>query len=246
MRAANRPPLAVLALSSLTLLFASTARADDPAVTAVDTPSPARDGEVRASDGPAAIPSVAAADSDAPRQSGAALAEPPAGVAPRRAEPLPAPVDEDPPWDGPRVELGYTHYSLGDGFGGGAVHAVSFGGYLPTGQLRLGLIGDGGARDYALGGGDAVLRATLVAGWQGVGLVDYVMPYVVAVASCGVVVGQRFATTFADALLGLGVEVGFEVNPVRTLHFGASLAHVRADLDGLGYGLWVLRLFVGL
>ena len=151
-----------------------------------------------------------------------------------------------PPWAGPRIELGYTHYALGDGFGGGSVHAVSFGGYLPTGQLRLGLIGDGGPRDYALGGGDAVLRATLVAGWQGVGLVDYVMPYVVAVASCGVVIGQRFATTFADALLGLGVEIGFEVNPVRTLHFGASLAHVRADLDGLGYGLWVLRLFVGL
>lgn len=244
MRAANCHYFAALALSGLTLLLASAARADEPAATAIVPPALARDGAARAADG-TALP-IAAADSDAPSESAAGLAEPPAGVAPRRAEPLPAPVDDDPPWAGPRVELGYTHYSLGDGFGGGAVHAVSFGGYLPTRQLRLGLIGDGGARDYALGGGDAVLRATLVAGWQGVGLVDYVMPYVVAVASCGVVVGQRFATTFADALLGLGVEIGFEVNPVRTLHFGASLAHVRADLDGLGYGLWVLRLFVGL
>jgi len=240
---ATRHHFAVLALSSVTLFFASAAHADEPAVTATDAPALARGGAARAADGTALR--IAAADS-APTESGAALAEPPAGVAPRRAEPLPAAVDEDPRWDGPRVELGYTHYSLGDGFGGGAVHAVSFGGYLPTGQLRLGLIGDGGVRDYALGGGDAVLRATLVAGWQGVGLIDYVMPYVVAVASAGVVVGQRFATTFADALLGLGVEIGFEVNPVRTLHFGASLAHVRADLDGLGYGLWVVRLFVGL
>lgn len=181
-----------------------------------------------------------------PLETGAALAEPPAGVRPRRARPSSAPADEAPPWRGPRVELGYAHYVLGDGFGGGVVNAVSFGGYLPTGRLRLGLIGEGGGRDYALGGGDAVLRATLVAGWQGVGLIDYVVPYIAAVASCGVVVGQRFATTFAHALLGLGIEIGFEVNPVRTLHLGVSLAHVRADLDGLGYGLWIVRLFAGL
>jgi hypothetical protein len=206
------------------LLFAPGARADGP------TPEDA-----------------ASADDAAPvLENGAALAEPPAGVPPRRAQPVAPPADEAPPWDGPRVELGYVHYVLGDGFGGGSVHAVSFGGYLPTGQLRLGLIGEGGGRDYALGGGDAVLRATLVAGWQGTGLIDYVVPYLAAVASCGVVVGQRFATTFASALLGLGIEIGFEVNPVRTLHFGASLAHVRADLDGLGYGLWVVRLFAGL
>ena len=179
-------------------------------------------------------------------ETGAALAEPPAGVPPRRPPPTSAPADEAPPWGGPRVELGYVHYVLGDGFGGGTVHAVSFGGYLPTGQLRLGLIGEGGGRDYALGGGDAVLRATLVAGWQATGLIDHVVPYIAAVASCGVVVGQRFATTFAGALLGVGVEIGFEVNPVRTLHFGVSLAHVRADLEGLGYGLWVVRVFAGL
>ena len=202
--------------------------------------------QARADDEPPVIASAASDDEPPNIESGAALAEPPAGVRPRRAAPLRPPADEAEPWNGPRVELGYAYYVLGDGFGGGGVNTFSFGGYLPTGRFRLGLIGEGGVRDYTLADDDAIVRGTLVAGWQGVGLVDYVMPYVAAVASAGFVVGQRFATTFIDALLGLGVEIGFEVNPVRTLHFGASLAHVRADLGGLSYGLWVLRLFAGL
>lgn len=196
---------------------------------------------------PLAAP-YARADEPPVVESGAALAEPPAGVPHRSAPPLSQPAEEaeSEPWNGPRVELGYSYYVLGDGFGGGGVNAVSFGGYLPTGKLRLGLLGEAGVRDYTLGSDDAVVRGTLVAGWQGVGLTRYFVPYVQAVASAGFVLGQRFATTFVDPLFGLGVEIGVEVNPVRTLHFGASLAHVRADLDGLAYALWVVRLFVGL
>ncbi len=226
MRAQLVHALAVVAVVAVCAsgLVATRARADEPraaADSAVDASPPSQD-------------------------SGAVLAEPPAGVRPRRAAPLPSAADEAPAWGGPRVELGYAHYVLGDGFGGGTVHAVSFGGYLPTGQLRLGVIGEGGGRDYALGGADGVLRATLVAGWQGTQLVRYFVPYIAALGSAGVVIGQRFATTFADALLGVGLEIGVELNPARTLHFGASLAHIRVDLGGLGYGLWVVRLFAGL
>lgn len=223
MRAHLPHALAVVALCASGLL-AARVRADEPRAVAGSRPA-------------ASAPA---------HESGAALAAPPAGVRPRRAAPLASSADEAPAWGGPRVELGYAHYVLGDGFGGGTVHAVSFGGYLPTGQLRLGMVGEGGGRDYALGGADGVLRATLVAGWQGLGLVRYFVPYIAALGSAGVVVGQRFATTFADALLGVGLEIGVELNPARTLHFGASLAHIRVDLGGLGYGLWVVRLFAGL
>lgn len=221
-------------LLGVLLLASSQARADDEPPVASSSAARADDDPPVAGDEPTGI------------ESGAALAEPPAGVRPRRAPRLAPPADEREPWNGPRVELGYSYYVLGDGFGGGGVNTFSFGGYLPTGRVRLGLIGEGGVRDYALADDDAIVRGTLVVGWQGVGLVDYVMPYIAAVASAGFVIGQRFATTFVDALFGLGVEIGFEVNPVRTLHFGASLAHVRADLGGLAYGLWVLRIFAGL
>jgi hypothetical protein len=130
---------------------------------------------------------------------------------------------------------------------GGTVHAVTFGGYAPIHpQLRLGLIGEGGTRAYPLGKDDLLLRGVVVAGWQGVGILPYFAPFVVATGGLGVLVGQRFATTFTHRLTSIGLEIGLENNPIRSFHFGAALGHAITHADGLRFGVWQLRLFVGL
>lgn len=162
-------------------------------------------------------------------------------------EPEPAEVVEEAgaPWDGPRVELGYTHYVIVDGFGGGDVHAGFFGGYLPTGALRLGGSAELGGRDYSLGQSDLVLRATIVAGYQHLPTRP-IVPYAAVVATAGVVLGKRFRTPVAHPLGGAGLEIGADLNLVRTLYVGVGLSYVRAALDGPGYDLWVIRLRIGL
>src|SRR5687768_17143836 len=85
-----------------------------------------------------------------------ALAAPRPGV--RRQRPAP-PAEESPPWTGPRVELGWAHYVLSDGYGGGGVHAFTFGGWLPLRRVRAGAWAELGSRDYRLGQNDLLLRA---------------------------------------------------------------------------------------
>lgn len=153
---------------------------------------------------------------------------------------------EPAPWRGPRVDLGYVLYDLPDGWGGGLVQAGSLAGYLPTGHLRLGMYVDGGVRDYALGPDDAVLRATLFAGYQDLGRISWFLPYLVGTVTGGVLVGKRFNTTVVDGMAGIGMEAGAEVNPIRSLHMGVAFGGTWLMMDGLHYGTWTFRVFVGL
>lgn len=155
-------------------------------------------------------------------------------------------TNAEPPWQGPRVDFGYLLYDLRDGWGGGLVHAGSLSGYLPTGRLRLGLTVDAGARDYALGGSDAVVRGTIFAGYQDLGRISWLLPYVVGTVSGGVLVGKRFNTTVVDGLGGIGFEAGAEVNPIRSLHLGLGLGAMWVMMDGLHHATWTFRMFVGL
>jgi len=174
-------------------------------------------------------------------ETAAGLGTPQQGVA-RRPRPEPAEAE---PWTGPRVELVYSHYVLVDGHGGGQVHAAVFGGYLPLSPLRLGISAEMGVRDYALGQDDALVRATLVAGYQYFGWLP-VAPYVAALGSAGIVFGKRFRTPVSHWLGGGGLEVGADVNLVKSLFLGIGLAYLRVAMEGEGFDLYVLRLRVGL
>lgn len=175
------------------------------------------------------------------------LAEPEPGVtAPRRPAGRGEPHREpEEPWTGPRVELGYAHYAIVDGFGGGDVNAGLFGGYLDTGVARLGASLELGARDYALAQDDAVVRASILAGYQHLDWAPFV-PYAGAVATVGWVIGKRFRTPVSRTLWGGGLEIGADVNLVRSLYVGVGLSYLRIGLSGTGRDLWVLRLRVGL
>jgi hypothetical protein len=188
---------------------------------------------------------TAAADDVA--EDGASLGAPEAGVRrerPRRERPEETEPAEE-PWQGARIELGYTHYSLTDGAGQGKVHAATFGGYVPTGVLRLGGYAEGGGRQYGLGGDDLLLRATVLAGYQHLDWRPFV-PFVAAVATVGVVVSERLHTTTANVVGGGGLEAGADLRLVNNLWAGLSLAYLRVGMQGLGFDLLVLRLRIGL
>jgi hypothetical protein len=154
-------------------------------------------------------------------------------------------TEAEEPWDGPAIELGYTHYSLADGFGGGAVHAGTFGGYLPTGPIRIGLVAEVGVRQYALSDDDLLLRGTLIAGYQHLGWLPFA-PFAAATATAGGVFGQRFSTTQSWGLGGGGVEVGADLVITRSLWAGLSLGYQRVSMGGSGFDLLILRVRAGL
>lgn len=167
----------------------------------------------------------------------------------RRAPPAPDATrdaaDERPPWDGPRVELGYSHFVLPDGYGGGAVHAGAFGGYLSTSPVRLGAWAELGAREYQLDADDFLARASVIAGYQHVAFRPF-LPYVGVVGTVGVAVGERYHTPESYLFGGAGLEVGADVNLVNNLWTGVGVAYLRVSMQGHGYDLFVLRLRVGL
>ena len=174
------------------------------------------------------------------------LAVPPPGFRPRRGDAFartPAPE----PWAGPRVEVGWMHYGLDERAGGGASNVFTFAGWVPTGALRLGLLGELGARQYELGPNDALARAQLMVGYQHLGgELGPIVPYVVAVGTLGVVVGKRFHTTFAHSVYGAGLEAGLGLRLVRSLWTGVALGYQRVTSDGLAYDLFTVRLSLGL
>ncbi len=185
-------------------------------------------------------------------ETGEGLGAPRPGVArrPARRPPSPPrpeapPEPDEEPWGGPRVELGYTHYALVDGFGGGDVHAGFFGGYLALGRFRLGGSAELGARDYRLAQDDALIRGTLIAGYQHLPLRPFV-PYAGVVGSLGALIGKRFRTPATHAFGGAGLEVGADLNLTRTLYVGLGLGWSRVSMRGVGYDLWALRLRIGL
>ncbi|RLB57358.1 MAG: hypothetical protein DRJ42_00675 [Deltaproteobacteria bacterium] len=155
------------------------------------------------------------------------------------------PQDGEEPWSGPAVELGYTHFQLPDGFTGGSVNAGSFGGYLPTGPIRVGARAEIGTRGYSLGSDDAVVRGAILGGYQYLGWLPFA-PYAAATVSVGVVFGQRFSTPEAWAFGGGGIEVGADLVMVRNLWIGLSFGYERVSMAGFGFDLWVFRLRLGL
>lgn len=150
-------------------------------------------------------------------------------------------------WKGPRVELGYARYRFSDGNGGGSVNALHFGGYLPTGAARLGMYGELALRDYTLEpGSDAIVRATLVAGYQHWRDLGPFVPYLVAVGTGGVLFGKRFHTPVSHTLWGAGLELGADLNLVGNLWAGGSFSWIRVTMRGLSWDLVMFRVRVGL
>lgn len=168
----------------------------------------------------------------------------PSGLPPAPPE---EPGEPERPWPGPQIQLGYSFYRVSDGYGGGDVHAGSVGVFiqLPLPELRVGLLGEVGARDYSLGGDDLIVRGGIEVGVQLLGLLDPFVPHAVVLASFGGVVAERFETTVADAFGGAGLGIGGELRAYRNLHLGFQVSYQRLEMDGAGYDVFMIRLFAG-
>ncbi len=154
--------------------------------------------------------------------------------------------EEDNAWDGPRLEVGYEYFDLSDGHGGGATHMAMFGGFLPiVPQLRAGLSLMGGIRDYAYEDNDLFFGARAIVGYQ---YTDWngVLPYLGGTLMGGAVIGERFTSSVAFGLIGLGVEAGLDVRLVNSFYAGFGLGYTRADMAGLAHDLLIVRLRIGL
>ncbi len=154
----------------------------------------------------------------------------------------------EPPWVGPQIQLGYAYYRVSDGYGGGDVSAADLGVFvqLPIPELRVGLLGEVGARDYALGGDDLIARGAVEIGYQLLGLLEPFVPHAVAIASFGAVVAERFESTVAYGFGGGGIGVGGELRIYRNLHVGFQVSYQRLEMNGAAYDVFQLRLFAGL
>lgn len=154
--------------------------------------------------------------------------------------------DAGKPWTGPRLEVGYEHFSLSDGRGAGATHLFIFGGFIPLiPELRLGLSLMGGIRDFSYQENDMLLGARAIGGYQHIGW-DPVLPYVGATLMGAVIIGERFSSSVAYGLVGLGLEAGLDLRIANTFYGGVGLGYTRADMDGLAHDLLIVRLRVGL
>lgn len=153
--------------------------------------------------------------------------------------------DEPEVWQGPRVELGFTHYVLSDGLGAGSVNAASFGGFLPLGWPRIGASIEAGVRSYAKGQDDFLGRGNLMLGYQHLGL-DRFLPYITLVGTMGPLLGKRFDRPVSHLLYGVGVEVGADVNIVRSFFAGLAFSYIRASMWDLSYDLFIFKVSVGL
>jgi hypothetical protein len=175
----------------------------------------------------------------------------PLSEAPPTDEPAAAPdegEDEERPWVGPQIQLAYTYWKLADAHGGGDTHSASLEVFLqwPISELRTGVLGELGGRDYSLAGDDLVVRGALELGFQLTELLDPLVPHLSLVVSFGGVVGERFETTVSHAFGGAGVELGAALRMVRNLHLAASLAYHRLEMDGAAFDVFMLRLGLGL
>jgi len=156
------------------------------------------------------------------------------------------PTSEGERWLGPSVEFGYARYWLGDGNGGGLVHAAEFGGFVPIRYVRLGARAEVGVRDYSFGSGDLVARATLTVGYQETERLGRFAPYLAGIATYGAVVGTRFHTSLSWIIRGLGFEVGGALRLFKTVSVGAGLTYTRASMDGLAFNLVLFRASIAL
>lgn len=191
--------------------------------------------EVGSADEPSEEPSLARALDDPDR------------VLEREAPPSP-PSEPVTLWPGPQIQLGYSFYRISDGHGGGDVNA---GGaeifvQLPVPELRAGLLLEVGARDYALGGDDLVVRGAVELGFQLAHLLDPFVPHVSFLVSFGGVVAERFESTVAHAFGGAGLALGGELRVARNLHLGAQASYQRLEMNGAAYDVVMIRLLAGL
>lgn len=150
------------------------------------------------------------------------------------------------PWTGPRVELSYRLYSLRDSGGGGLVQSAAFSGFLPTRLVRAGGGLEGGARRYEWGPGDGLVSGNLFVGYQHLRGLGRVVPYAVAVGELGMVLQKRYHTPLVQLIRGAGVELGADVNLVRSLYVGVGLTFMLYTLDDLLYDTFGLRISIGL
>jgi hypothetical protein len=147
---------------------------------------------------------------------------------------------------GPRVKLGYHLFSLHDALGGGIVHAATFSGFLPTRFIRAGGGVEAGVRHYAYGNGDGLLSGNLFVGYQHLGDLGPVLPYLVALGELGVVFEKRYHTPLVRGIRGMGLELGADIKLVRSLHVGVGLTFMLYTMDDLAYDTFGLRLSIGL
>jgi hypothetical protein len=152
------------------------------------------------------------------------------------------------PWVGPQVQLAYSFYRLSDGYGGGDVNAAEIEAFIqfPVSELRLGVLGSLGARDYSLGGDDLVMRAAIEVGFQLTNLLEPFVPHLSFLISFGGLIGERFETTVAHAFGGAGLALGGEVRIIRGFHLGIEGAYLRLEMDGAAFDVVMLRIALGL
>ena len=149
-------------------------------------------------------------------------------------------------WTGPRVELAYRVYSLRDDQGGRAVNSGAFTGFLPTRKFRGGGGVEAGRRGYEYGSNEGLLSGNLFAGYQHLGDLGRMVPYVVVVGELGVLIGKRFHTPLTRMVRGVGMELGTDVNLVRSLYVGLGVGFMIYTIDDLAYDSWGIRLSIGL
>jgi len=142
----------------------------------------------------------------------------------------------------PRIELGYSLYSLSDGESDGRVNAGSFGGYFQTGALRLGAYAELGKRSVRLGIDDVVVRAVALAGYQY--RLRHFVPYLTAVATYGWLIEQGTGSPRSAALPGGGVEFGVDLR-MGAVFVGVAAAWTRIRMRGESQDLFLLRFRAG-
>jgi len=159
----------------------------------------------------------------------------------------PPPEESEPaPWKGPRVELSYRLYSLHDWQGGGVVNTGAFSGFLPTRYFRGGGGVEGGSRAYDKGGSEGLLSGHLFAGYQHIGDLGRLLPYLVAMGEAGFTFGKRFHTPLHRGFRGIGAELGADVRLIKGLHVGVGVSFMVYTMDDLRYDTFGMRLSIGL
>jgi hypothetical protein len=149
-------------------------------------------------------------------------------------------------WTGPRVELSYRLRSLSDSAGGGSAQTAAFAGFLPTRQFRGGGGVEGGGRAYRYGATEGLVSGYAFAGYQHLKDLGRFVPYLVAIGEVGALLGKRFHTPVTRLLRGAGVELGCDVNLVRSMYVGLGASFMMYTLDGLAYRSFGLRVSLGL
>ncbi len=205
-------------------------------------------GQDAPSEAPADVATTLAAEQTPAPTSPAAAAPEPAMQGPAKASAT-GPVttsERGLSWTGPRVELGYRIYSLTDDAGGGAVSSATFSGFLPTRFVRAGGGLEAGGRGYEYGATEGLFSGNAFVGYQHLRDLGRMAPYVVAVGELGFVLGKRFHTPRTNLIRGAGVEIGADVNVVRSFYLGLGLGYMVYSLDDLAYNSFGLRLSAGL